>query len=122
MLHAPSCARVGSPVSHEGPAIRKASVPSPAAAATTTESPAPVSPVPKRTPRDIHHVLATGQSNAIGTMAVPPLTFEQPYENLMFDTGLLKADNEAFRKLVPLVEGDLMPGRVYRVETMSSGF
>ncbi len=76
---------------------------------------------PVRVTWDLNHVLVTGQSLAIGTMGIPPLTKEQPFENVMFDTGVMIGEDTP-KKLVPLVEGDLIPGRVYRVETLASGF
>lgn len=104
------------------PTLRAATTPVPTTTIAVEPAAAPP-PARETAPQvDIHHVLVTGQSNAIGTMSIPPLTTEQPYDNLMFDTGVLKAESEWFRKLVPLVEGDLMPGKVYRVETLSSGF
>lgn len=79
-------------------------------------------------PSAIHHVLSTGQSNAIGFAAQSVLSTAQPYANLMFDTGVIPASScdddgcrsyDAPTSFVPLVEGD----RYFteRVETMSSG-
>lgn len=75
----------------------------------------------------LNHVLSTGQSNAVGFAAHEVLSTEQPYENLMFDRGVIVAtrcdgdgctEYEAPEKLVPLVEGDTYDGAP--VETMSS--
>jgi hypothetical protein len=70
---------------------------------------------------DINHVLGTGQSLAVGTVGMPPLTRTQPFSNLMFAGGVMPEDKE-LGSFVPLVEGDLVPGYVMRVETHSSGF
>lgn len=76
----------------------------------------------------IHHVLSTGQSNSIGFAATNVLSTKQPFQNLMFDTGVISASNcdddgchayDTPSSFVPLVEGD----RYFTdaVETMSSG-
>lgn len=70
---------------------------------------------------DINHVLATGQSLAIGVGGRPPLTHEQPFDNLMFRTGVM-AGREDLDAFVPLVEGDFIPGTEAATETMSSAF
>jgi hypothetical protein len=76
----------------------------------------------------VNHVLSTGQSNSIGFAAHTVLSKEQPFANLMFDTGVIPATScddegcleyEAPRSLVPLVEGDHYFAEP--VETMSSG-
>ncbi|MDF2697894.1 MAG: Endo,4-beta-xylanase precursor [Labilithrix sp.] len=76
----------------------------------------------------VHHVLSTGQSNSIGFAAHSVLSSEQPFTNLMFDTGVIPATScdddgcheyEAPRSLVPLVEGDHYFDEP--VETMSAG-
>lgn len=76
----------------------------------------------------VNHVLSTGQSNAIGFAATDVLSTEQPFGNLMFDTGVIPASDcdadgcrsyEAPTDLVPLVEGDRYLDEP--VETMSSG-
>lgn len=78
-------------------------------------------------PNEIVHVLSTGQSNSIGFAGTPVLTTEQPFGNVMFDTGVMTAtgcDDKGCRgyakptKLVPLVEGDAY--FAYSAETMSS--
>ncbi|MBX3220500.1 MAG: hypothetical protein KF795_08280 [Labilithrix sp.] len=83
---------------------------------------------PPLTGPTVNHVLSTGQSNSIGFAARTVLSVEQPYENLMFDTGVIVAkscDDEGCREyetptaLVPLVEGDHYFDEP--VETMSSG-
>ena len=77
----------------------------------------------------LHHVLATGQSNAVGYRAVPVLTTVQQFANLSFDVGVMTSgacDGEGCRAyetphaFVPLVEGDSYDDGP--VETMSSGF
>jgi hypothetical protein len=72
-------------------------------------------------PRDVNHVLSTGQSLAVGVSGAPALTLAQPFGNLMFTTGVMAgdADLDAF---APLVEGDTIPGSKAVVETMSSSF
>src|SRR5262245_4366277 len=44
-------------------------------------------PVVAFAPRDVNHVLITGQSLAVGVAGAPPLTLTQPFGNLMFNTG-----------------------------------
>jgi hypothetical protein len=87
--------------------------------------PAPV-PVPF-VPFDINHVISTGQSNSVAHGAKPPLTTSQPYQNLMFDVGVMTVgtceqegcrDYQKPSSFVPLMEGDSF---WYPVETMSSG-
>lgn len=92
--------------------------PSPATTATTspTSTPAtdagaePDGPLPHEA---LHHVLGTGQSLASGVGGSPPLSSTQPFENRMFDRGVL-AGGANLTSFVPLVERG--------VETMSSGF
>ena len=72
-------------------------------------------------PRDINHVLVTGQSLAIGVSGAPPLSLTQPFGNLMFNTGVM-AGGEDLESFEPLVEGDTIPGSKAVVETMSSAF
>jgi hypothetical protein len=76
---------------------------------------------------DINHVLSTGQSNSTANDATTILSKTQPYDNLMFDVGVLPGNGcngsycttyEKPTKLVPLVEGDRF---FYPIETMSSG-
>jgi len=76
---------------------------------------------------DVNHVLSTGQSNSVANDAKPVLSTSQPYDNLMFDVGVMTASGcdrngcttyEKPSSFVPLVEGD----RFFdAVETMSSG-
>jgi hypothetical protein len=76
---------------------------------------------------DVNHVLATGQSNAVANGGVPVLDTTQPYNNLMFSSGVMPATGcgdgtgcTGYVKptsLVPLVEGDTF---FYPVETMSA--
>src|SRR4051794_38726941 len=70
---------------------------------------------------DINHVLVTGQSLAVGVAGMPPLTLSQPFENLMFSTGVI-AGGEGLDAFVPLTEGDTIPGFKKPVETMASSF
>lgn len=104
-------------------------VPSPAprsaeAPASPVAAPEPASkegdPVPQEG-YDINHVLATGQSLAIGVGGRPYLTREQPFGNLMFATGVM-AGREDLTSFVPLTEGDFVPGTRFSTETMSSAF
>jgi hypothetical protein len=69
----------------------------------------------------IHHVLVAGQSLAVGVSGAPPLSLSQPFENLMFNTGVM-AGGEGLTSFEPLVEGDAIPGSKAVVETMSSAF
>jgi hypothetical protein len=71
--------------------------------------------------RDVNHVLVTGQSLAVGVSGAPPLSTSQPFQNLMFNTGVL-AGGEDLESFEPLVEGDFIPGSKAVVETMSSAF
>jgi hypothetical protein len=77
--------------------------------------------------RDVNHILITGQSNSVANSGVPVLSKTQPYQNLMFDSGVMPAsgcDGSGCRsyvapsKFVPLVEGDTF---FYPVETCASG-
>jgi hypothetical protein len=95
------------------------------AACGTSPADAPAGPLTGPT---VNHILSTGQSNSIGFAAHAVLSNEQPFKNLMFDTGVITAtscDDEGCRKyekprsLVPLVEGDHYFNEP--VETMSAG-
>ena len=91
---------------------------SPSAGAAPSPSPHELPPEPRDAAvsgpvRSIHHVLGTGQSLASGVGGRPVLSSAQPYDNRMFDTGVL-AGGSSLTTFVPLVERD--------VETMSSGF
>ncbi|MBX3231823.1 MAG: hypothetical protein KIT84_45010 [Labilithrix sp.] len=79
--------------------------------------PAPIGYVP----RDVNHVLSTGQSLAVGVSGAPALTLTQPFGNLMFNTGVM-AGGEGLESFQPLTEGDNIPGSKAIVETMSSSF
>jgi hypothetical protein len=82
---------------------------------------------------DVNHVLSTGQSNAVANDGKPVLSKVQPYENLMFDTGVMTGGScdgdgctvyQQPTSFVPLVEGDWFFGPYTEgqaVETMSSG-
>lgn len=72
-------------------------------------------------PRDVNHVLVTGQSLAVGVSGAPVLSTTQPFGNLMFNTGVM-AGGEELESFLPLVEGDYIPGSKAMVETMSSAF
>lgn len=93
---------------------------------------------------DINHVLITGQSNSVSNGGNPSITKAQPFDNLMFDTGVMSmkggfvnaSDHQAGTKdtcdsegcttyeeptrFVPLVEGDNYYD--YDVETCTSGY
>lgn len=64
---------------------------------------------------DVNHVLSTGQSNSVANDGKPVLSTTQPYDNLMFDVGVMtgtQCDGNGCRAydrpsaFVPLVEGD----------------
>lgn len=99
------------------------SVPAPA----TTGPSSPEESPPVATTRipyqayDINHVLATGQSLAVGVSGAPPTTLTQPFKNLMFNTGVM-AGGEDLTSFEPLVEGDNIPGSKVHVETMGASF
>ena len=96
-----------------------------AAAPTPVLAPVPIPPATLRaapSPRPpLNHVLSTGQSLAVGVAGVPVTSTTQPFDNLMFATGVM-AGAEDLTSFVPLVEGDNIPGSKAVVETMSSGF
>ena len=86
---------------------------------------APIAPEPYRH-FDINHVLSTGQSNAVANGGKPVLDTAQPYNNVMFSSGVMPATGcngsgctgyDKPTSLVPLVEGDTF---FYPVQTMSS--
>lgn len=66
--------------------------------------------------RDINHVLGTGQSLSVGSQGTPVLTDAQPFDNLMFEAGVVTVD-AGLGGWAPLVEG-VSPAR----ETHASGF
>lgn len=79
---------------------------------------------------DINQILSTGQSNSVANGATPVLTKSQPYNNKMFNTGVMPAsagscDGDGCTGysnpvgFLPLVEGDSFLN--FPVETMSSG-
>ena len=116
------------PVIATAPAAAPSSPPAAAAssAVTTPEEPSPVESAPAAAPsafvpRDVNHVLVTGQSLAIGVSGAPALSLSQPFGNLMFNTGVM-AGGEGLEAFEPLVEGDNIPGSKAIVETMSSAF
>lgn len=99
-----ACGRTGSEASPTANAGATPTISPPIDAATGDAAP----------PRGaIHHVLGTGQSLASGTLGVPALSVKQPYDNRMFETGVL-AGGTGLTAFVPLVESG--------VETMSSSF
>jgi len=76
---------------------------------------------------DINHVVSTGQSNSVAHEGRPLLSTGQPFDNLMFDVGVMTSgvcEAQGCRTyqtptgFVPLTEGDTF---WYPVETMSSG-
>ena len=76
----------------------------------------------------LEHIVSTGQSNAVGFGAKPPLSSQQSFGNLMFDRGVMTvrdcdADGcKSYEKpagFAPLVEGDTYYADA--VETMSAG-
>lgn len=71
--------------------------------------------------RDVNHVLVTGQSLAIGAEGDPALSLTQPYDNKMFDTGVM-SDGVVINGFVPLAETDPYFGAFNPTETMCSGF
>ena len=109
-----------------GPGPTTTEAPSPTLAAVdaggTTQAPPPFVHV------DVNHVLSTGQSNSVANDGKPVLSVAQPFQNLMFDVGVMTGAQcdgdgcrgyEAPRGFVPLVEGDqFFAGSP--VETMSS--
>ena len=60
----------------------------------------------------LNHVLSTGQSLSVGSQGTPILSTTQPFENVMFVTGV-RAGGTGLTSFVPLVETG--------VETMSAG-
>lgn len=77
---------------------------------------------------DYNHILSTGQSNSVGNGSSPPLSNSQPYNNVMFNSGVMTCaacDGQGCRtyenpnSFVPLKEGDRFFSH-YTVETMSS--
>jgi hypothetical protein len=66
---------------------------------------------------EVNHVLGTGQSLSLGAMGTPPLSEEQPYANLMFDTGLEPSGMPS--AFAPLVESATFMDEP--VETPASG-
>ena len=63
---------------------------------------------------DINHILGTGQSLSVGAAGEPPLSTKQPYDNMMFNTGVI-AGGTNLTSFVDLAEGPT-------VETFSSEF
>lgn len=76
---------------------------------------------PSFTAYDVNHVLVTGQSLSVGYKGMPALSTTQPFANRMFASGVL-AEEYGLGALIPLVEGDAVPGTPMRVETPASGF
>ena len=76
----------------------------------------------------LNHVLSTGQSNSVANGGSPVLTTTQPFNNKMFNGGVMTSLNcdgngclgyDTPTSLVPLTEGDKFFN--YAIETMSSG-
>ncbi len=65
-------------------------------------------------PYDINHVLGTGQSLSVGAQGAPAQTTTQPYDNMMFNTGVI-AGGTGLTSFVDLKEGPT-------VETLNSAF
>jgi hypothetical protein len=84
--------------------------PPPTPSPTATPAPTPIptpSPTPSGGPLSINHVLVIGQSVALGTYGTPALTTSQPYNNIMFNTGIITGTSSNAKNLVsfdPLVE------------------
>ncbi len=53
----------------------------------------------------LNGILGTGQSLSIGQSGTPVLSETQPYDNLMFEGGVVSLDTEDLVSLVPLIEG-----------------
>lgn len=82
---------------------------------------------------DINHILSTGQSNSVANGGGPILSTTQPYNNVMFNTGVMTSlpsscDGNGCRtydtpsSFVPLIEGDRFFSSVNNItETMSAG-
>jgi hypothetical protein len=77
---------------------------------------------------DINHVIVTGQSNSVANGGTPYLSKSQPFNNMMFDTGVMPMDGcdgdgcygwQPPQSFMPLVEGDIF--FEYAVETSGSG-
>jgi hypothetical protein len=81
----------------------------------------PSLPSPSFVYRDLNHVLGTGEGLALGVFGTPPITTVQPYSNLTFATGAMSGDTN-LTSFIPLVEGDVVPGTIVPVETMSTSF
>ncbi len=63
---------------------------------------------------DINHILGTGQSLSVGARGTPAVTLTQPYDNVMFNKGVI-AGGTGLTSFVDLVEGP-------SVETFESAF
>lgn len=72
------------------------------------------------TKHDINQILSTGQSLSIGLDGGRAISLQQPYDNLMFSSGVIAGGNPS-SKLVPLVEGKATNPSHPDQETMSSG-
>jgi len=78
---------------------------------------------------DINHILSTGQSNSVSNGGTPIISTTQPYDNVMFDVGIMTGgacgDGQGCKSyqtpssFVPLVEGDQFFN--FSVETISAG-
>jgi hypothetical protein len=108
--------RPTAPASSPAPPATVAFTPPPGSAPPLNEAP-PAPPTFKT--YDIHHILSTGQSLAVGVSGAPAMTLTQPFQNLMFNTGVM-AGGEDLTSFLPLVEGDNIPGSKAYVETMGA--
>ncbi|MDB4937958.1 MAG: Endo,4-beta-xylanase precursor [Labilithrix sp.] len=71
--------------------------------------------------RDLNHVLATGEDLSLGVFGTPVLSTVPVYSNRTFVTGVMSGDTN-LTAFIPLVEGDVVPGTLIAVETMSTSF
>ena len=121
----PDPAHPNDPTTPTSTATSPKTTPKPAPTPTSTTPPVPT-PVPYRH-FDVNHVLSTGQSNSVANGGNVVLDTTQPYNNIMFSSGVIPAtgcgDGEGCTGydhpsgFVPLVEGDTF---FYPVQTMSS--
>lgn len=118
----------GDSASTEGTASRGDPIENPTGGLPGTPGVPPEAPPPPFTEYDVNHVLFTGQSNSVANSGTPVLSLAQPFDNVMFDGGVMPAAQcdgsgcKTYAKpsgFVPLVEGDRFFD--YAVETPSAG-